>query len=695
MSRPSNTSRPDPKTGVELVSPDEQRVGTVIDGRYRLDAMIGRGGMGVVYKAEHVGIRRVCALKLLHASLAQVPELRSRFEREARAIGVISHPNCVDITDFGELADGSLYLVMEYLEGRSLGDLLDAEKALEPRRALRILRHVLRGLGHAHEVGIIHRDIKPENVFLVTQGADADFAKILDFGIAKLLAQQVDDGVKLTQAGVAFGTPVYMSPEQALGNPADGRADLYAASVLTYEMICGRPPFYSDDKLEVLSMHTARPVPPMAELRRRVLGDAAPPVPTGIERVVMKGLAKRPTERWSTAAEYIAAIDEVLVGMQLDDASLGDVHDGDVTREHGGAAPLVTQTGRSLIAAEGPRRSTAPGGGASTALTPTRPSTAAPDPISEPIELTRARASSADVDGLGDEATRLLGARAASSGGGAPDELSATSRRAPARAPTLADRARGWASVRRNQAIVAGVALLVLAIVIALLRGDDTPPKPSQAAVEAAEKLERGDPGAAIEGLQTRAAEIASDPQAQLQLGHAHAVKREHAPALLAYRRALELQPSLERDPQLRQHLTTISKDPDLAGSMEAYEILITQTKDPEAKARLLATASGDDQARRRAAGALAERLGIAGEVDWLAAHVQDLAQGEVCAERKEAVAKLRALGDPRAIEALELAIKRKGKSGKLKGKPVNTCLVEDARAAIRHLQDLGGGGGL
>ncbi|MCA9676123.1 MAG: serine/threonine protein kinase, partial [Myxococcales bacterium] len=361
MSRPNSHGRPDPVTGAELISADEARVGEVIDGRYRLDALLGRGGMGVVYKAEHVGIRRTCALKLLHSSLAGVPELRGRFEREARAIGVISHPNCVDVTDFGELPDGSLYLVMEYLEGRSLGDVLDAERALPPRRALRILRHVLLGLGHAHDVGIVHRDVKPENVFLVRQGGDAEFAKILDFGIAKLLAMHVDDGVKLTQAGVAFGTPVYMSPEQALGNPVDPRADLYAASVLAYEMLCGRPPFYSDDKLEVLSMHTARPVPSMDDMRRRVLGDTVHPLPVGVERLILRGLAKRPEERWQTARAYCDAIDELLVGLALD---------ADELTEGTGARPLITEAGRSLISSRG------------AGLTPT------PGPaLSEPIEL--------------------------------------------------------------------------------------------------------------------------------------------------------------------------------------------------------------------------------------------------------------------------------------------------------------------
>src|SRR4051812_7600561 len=190
---------------------DKVKLGTVIDGRYRLDALLGKGGMGVVYRAEHVALRRTVAVKLLHPSLAAGSDLRSRFEREAIAIGRIDHPNCVSVTDFGKLADGSLFLVMEHLDGKSLGDLLDAEAPLAPARALRILRNILAGLGHAHAQGIVHRDVKPENVYLVRDAEGGESAKILDFGIAKVIGGEGGDEVKLTQAGVAFGTPIYMS----------------------------------------------------------------------------------------------------------------------------------------------------------------------------------------------------------------------------------------------------------------------------------------------------------------------------------------------------------------------------------------------------------------------------------------------------------------------------------------------------
>ncbi|MCG8417742.1 MAG: serine/threonine protein kinase [Proteobacteria bacterium] len=297
----------DEQTRVEA----ETLVGRVIDGRYKVLKLIGQGGMGSVYKAEHTGIRRIVALKLLHPGLAQVPEVSQRFKREAEAIGRIKHPNCVYVSDSGKLEDGSLYLVMEYLDGRALSDVLADEYRIEPLRTLRILRHVLCGLGHAHESGIVHRDVKPENVLLVPHDGDPDFAKILDFGIAKLLgtASKEGNGGTLTQAGMAFGTPVYMSPEQAVGNPIDGRADLYAATIMAYEMITGQPPFHSDDKLEIMTMHTSRPVPPMYEVAPEV------DVPPQIEQLLLHGLAKRPAERFADAGQYVAAIDTVLAGL--------------------------------------------------------------------------------------------------------------------------------------------------------------------------------------------------------------------------------------------------------------------------------------------------------------------------------------------------------------------------------------------
>src|SRR5690349_8610875 len=222
MGRADGTDPAMVDTPVPLEGDGHELIGLIIDGRYRLDATLGRGGMGLVYRAAHVGLRRQVAVKILHPSLAASPEVRNRFEREALAVGKIDHPNCVSVYDVGRLSDGSLYLAMELLDGKSLADVLEKEGQISPGRALHILAHILRGLGHIHQAGLIHRDIKPENIFLIRQGTDEDFAKILDFGIAKPMSgkeRDLDDGVKLTQAGMAFGTPIYMAPEQALGNP--------------------------------------------------------------------------------------------------------------------------------------------------------------------------------------------------------------------------------------------------------------------------------------------------------------------------------------------------------------------------------------------------------------------------------------------------------------------------------------------
>src|SRR4051812_38344285 len=328
-------------TPIPLDGDGAELIGMVVDNRYRLESALGRGGMGLVFRATHIGLRRQVAVKILHPSLAASPDVRSRFEREALAVGKVDHPNCVATYDVGRLADGSLYLAMELLEGRSLADVLEQEGQLAPGRALHILAHILRGLGSIHAAGLIHRDIKPENIFLIRQGADEDFAKILDFGIAKPMSGELsDDGVRLTQAGMAFGTPIYMAPEQALGNKMDGRADLYAAAIMGYEMLCGQPPFYSDDKLEVMSMHTARPVPPMRQ--RMVRGGR--PVPSSIERLIVRGLTKKPSDRYATAEEFLAEVEDAL---RTPDGGVTDVvfdRPGDT-----GSQPLVSDDGEVRI----------------------------------------------------------------------------------------------------------------------------------------------------------------------------------------------------------------------------------------------------------------------------------------------------------------------------------------------------------
>src|SRR6476646_8992771 len=245
--------------GAPSPSPEESAIlaiGSLLDGRYRVDAILGTGGMGRVYKAEHTGIGRAVAIKVLHARLGGSKEAEQRFKREAHASGRLDHPNIVGVSDFGVLGDGSLYLVMEALEGEPLGKRLDREKRIPWPEALSIIRAVLAGLRHAHDKGVVHRDIKPDNIFLAKKDGET-IVKILDFGIAKLYAGNADDPAT-TRAGLTVGTPAYLSPEQAVGGQITGASDLYSTSVVFYEMLAGRPPFEDTDPLSIMTAHVSR-----------------------------------------------------------------------------------------------------------------------------------------------------------------------------------------------------------------------------------------------------------------------------------------------------------------------------------------------------------------------------------------------------------------------------------------------------
>jgi len=288
-------------------SPDDSGVvpiGSVLDGRYRVDSLLGKGGMGRVYKAEHTGIGRAVAIKILHPDLGRNKEASQRFKREASASGRLDHVNIVGVSDFGELDDGCLYLVMEALEGEGLGARLEREKRIPWPEAIEIIRGVLSGLRHAHEKNVVHRDIKPDNIFLAKKDGDT-VVKILDFGIAKLMAGEGNDPAT-TRAGLTVGTPAYLSPEQAVGGEIKAATDLYSTSVVFYEMLAGRPPFEDTDPLAIMTAHVSRNPPPFAEVAKDLK------LPKGLEQVIMRGLEKVSAERISSASDYIAQLDEVL-----------------------------------------------------------------------------------------------------------------------------------------------------------------------------------------------------------------------------------------------------------------------------------------------------------------------------------------------------------------------------------------------
>jgi tetratricopeptide (TPR) repeat protein len=278
-------------------------IGQLIDGRYRVVEVIGEGGMGLVYRAEQERLKRSVAIKVLQRDYSSIPEVGRRFEREAIAIARLDHPNCVAVQDFGRLPDGSLYLVMSYLNGTSLREAIN-EGPIPVARTLHIGRHILAGLAHAHNAGIVHRDVKPDNVMLVRHEGDPDFAKIFDFGIAKLdEPPATPSSTQLTKMGQRFGTPAYMSPEQAMGKPLDARTDLYSSTVVLFEMLTGRTPFVAADDEGLLVMHAAKAPPRLSELAN---GRA---FPEELEELIARGLAKDPAQRWANASQLIDALD--------------------------------------------------------------------------------------------------------------------------------------------------------------------------------------------------------------------------------------------------------------------------------------------------------------------------------------------------------------------------------------------------
>src|SRR5258708_6028479 len=228
---------------------------------------IGEGGMGVVYRARQISVDRIVAIKVLNAQVAQDPQWVLRFNNEAKACSKLQHPNTVRLIDFGQTREG-LFMAMEFLDGQSLRSAIDRGGRMRPDRVLLILSLCSQSLAEAHSLGIIHRDIKPDNLYLVTLAGQSDFVKVLDFSVAKL-KQQAGSAMQ-TQAGVVFGTPNYMSPEQGRGLPLDARSDIYALGIVAYEMLMGRPPFTSQNPMEVLAMHVRTPVPPLTGVPERV-----------------------------------------------------------------------------------------------------------------------------------------------------------------------------------------------------------------------------------------------------------------------------------------------------------------------------------------------------------------------------------------------------------------------------------------
>jgi serine/threonine protein kinase len=310
--------------------------GVLVGGRFKVLELLGKGAAGEVYLAEHADLGRRYAIKVLKETVEADQNTVARFRREARAAGRLDHPNIVYIADFGRMEDGQLYLVMEYVPGVTLQEAIKAapDGKLPRSRALEILRQVADALGAAHEAGVVHRDIKPGNILLSSAPGGGDRAKILDFGLAKIMIES--ELTALTARGEMFGTPAYMSPEQARGDPIDTTTDLYALGILGFELLTGRLPFISKSIPHMMLAHQIEPVPDPQSL----LGPNEPPLPGPIIAVVLQCLAKDAGDRPASAAALVMAIEGVDAAVHASTVTLPVVQDPSLYG-HDPASPRV------------------------------------------------------------------------------------------------------------------------------------------------------------------------------------------------------------------------------------------------------------------------------------------------------------------------------------------------------------------
>ncbi|MBD0370905.1 MAG: serine/threonine protein kinase [Pyrinomonadaceae bacterium] len=298
-----------PLDGTVLEKSGDELVGQMLTDRYRIDERISEGGMGTVYRATHVLMDKRVAIKVLHPSLAADDKIVARFSREARAASRISHPHALNVTDFGESESGVVFLVMEYLDGRTLKDIIQSEGPLPLNRAVEIVKQVAGALDAAHAEGVVHRDLKSDNIMLIAGANGSDWAKVLDFGIAKIKENTGNTDPGLTAPNLIIGTPQYMSPEQcSQASEIDARSDIYSLGVIIYEMLTGHVPFTGESPTAIMMKHLQEPPPSVLEER-----DDLPPQ---VGMVITSALAKRPEDRFQSAGELSDAFSSAAAGEQ-------------------------------------------------------------------------------------------------------------------------------------------------------------------------------------------------------------------------------------------------------------------------------------------------------------------------------------------------------------------------------------------
>jgi len=605
-------------------------IGAVLGDRYLIISQIGVGGMGAVYRAQHTTLKRELAIKVLLPEFGGKDEFVRRFEREAESASRLSHPHIIAVTDFGRTPEGLLFLAMEYLDGRSLTSII-REGPLGVARAVGIARQILAGLNRAHGAGVVHRDLKPDNIMLIDREGNRDFVKILDFGIAKV-TDPTPGREALTQAGMVFGTPEYLSPEQALGDTIDARADLYALGVIMFEMLAGQRPFESDDKVRIISMHLSHVVPRLAAV------NPALDVPRAIEEVVAQALEKPRENRFASAAAMLVALDEAerLAGAEGAGGLRGrptstTASDTRATSTSATAA-LTTAGGRDTVASAAISASGGP-------IASPAASSSSSLPSARPRRIRQLAIAGVALAALGTAAGVLAWRRSSTPG------TVATGRVRPPQQPSaeVAARIRGIEGLLSTGELVkARVAL---------------------------EQLLAEDPRVA---------------RVHYLLGRLAFADDRRAEGLARYREALTLDPGFRGDPVLLEHVAAALGDAKVADA--ALDLAIEKIGQPAAEQLVkIANGPGELHRRQRAARAL-EELGQGRRVDVVMLRVTELKRAQTCEERKPLVVALGQSDDVRALPMLR-AQKPRGLDALLGNDSNSACMKTELADAIEKLE--------
>ncbi|MDB5216171.1 MAG: serine/threonine protein kinase [Myxococcaceae bacterium] len=652
----------------------ENRLGKVINGRYLIQQLLGEGGMGSVYLAEHTHMKKRVAIKLLHPEMSDNAEVSARFEREAMAAAHIEHPNVAGATDFGKTEDGAFFLVLEYVEGTNLRDTL-AEGPLSAQRALRITRQIALALERAHDAGIVHRDLKPENVMLVKKGDEPDFVKVLDFGIAKVLEGAASAsaeiakrnggaaGQPLTRMGTILGTPEYMAPEQALGEPVTPAADLYGVGVMLYEMLTGKHPFDPPDRMAMLSFHIVAPVP--------LMQDRAPAVdvPAMVEAVVRCLLEKDSKKRYANARALIEAIENAAAGSGID---LGLGVPSAVPSQPGGSrTPGGTAVAPDSSAARGP------GWIDNDAFAKTSLGV----PVANTTTASGGRAIAAPASAKGDD------------GGGRTSVLE-----------TLGQQPRG-VLYALAAALPLGFILVIVVVVLAIrspkvvttvvtadggtieitetTKGKVAPPDRVKAAV-----------ALGPEALETLAKEYPDDPSILQKLAVAYQAQGKNHEALTTVRALLVAQPTAAGDDEILQVVTSLAAKGQGSDDDEAFALLEGPlgASGVDALIDMTVRAPGREgrdvrDHRARASKSLAKPE-VRAHASPAAAILLDFKAATGCSAKHDLLARAKDDGDARLLPSLKPLKVTRGCGGFLRAGDCHPCMrkdsaLEDAIAAV------------